>query len=222
MHHSSAAALLPNLDAVPQQMIDRWRADAPTTEQARITRFQSANRVRQYIAGRQLLRSLLRHQQGIDPIIETEESGAPRIAGSNLFCSISHSGSAVLVAYSQTGRIGVDIEMLRERDYLKLVEHYFHASEISAFNKLPESARQQWFYERWVRKEAHAKASGEGITLRGLRKQLTEESRLVRLGIPGYAAAIMHRGTGQPTLLAGCVCGEGKLRFSFLSGAKQG
>src|SRR5690606_38490335 len=99
--------------------------------------------------------------------------GRPRLTGSDTYCSISHSGSAVMAGFSQLAPIGVDIEQHRPRGFQRLVREYFHPDEYRAFEHLEAEQQSSWFYRLWTRKEAAIKASGEGLTLKSLRKPAT-------------------------------------------------
>ncbi|SVC28089.1 uncharacterized protein METZ01_LOCUS280943 [marine metagenome] len=97
--------------------------------------------------------------------------GKPYIPEYEIFCSISHSGNSVVVAFSTYSEIGIDIEKHRERKFEKLVKNYFHPKEFKVFKALQESEKLDWFYTHWTIKEAMAKAKGEGINSNNLRKQ---------------------------------------------------
>lgn len=141
-------------------------------EMARMQAFRSATRQQQYALSRFLLRALLaRHYQpelaareisssAIN--IDADPQGRPLLRSLPLQCSISHSGPLVAVACSGNA-IGIDVEWHRQRNWARLVEHYFHPLEQAQFEALDGSSRQAWFYRLWTFKEAVAKARQIGI-----------------------------------------------------------
>jgi len=73
--------------------------------------------------------------------------------------SLSHSGehAALLIAPNEW-QIGVDLEIDRPRDVLKLARFGFHEDETRALEVAAPEARQTLFYTLWTLKEAFAKA----------------------------------------------------------------
>jgi 4'-phosphopantetheinyl transferase len=73
--------------------------------------------------------------------------------------SLSHSGGYAAVAASrEASQVGVDLERVRERAFLRLARFAFSASEHAQLEALPASARAERFYILWTLKEAFAKA----------------------------------------------------------------
>ncbi|MFA5631133.1 MAG: 4'-phosphopantetheinyl transferase superfamily protein [Porticoccaceae bacterium] len=118
---------------------------------------------------------LIKERLGFDPVVVVAETGAPRIEGTDLCCSIAHSGDGVIVGFDEALPFGLDIEVLRQRDFDTLAAAYFHQREVSSLNDLPVEARCEEFYRLWTRKEALAKAHGQGITLGGLAEDVRGE-----------------------------------------------
>lgn len=74
-------------------------------------------------------------------------------------CSLSHSrGYAALARAEPTFRVGVDVEIVRPREFLRLSEFAFCADESEYLRKLPAPLLECRFYEFWTIKEAFAKA----------------------------------------------------------------
>lgn len=82
--------------------------------------------------------------------------GRPRMPGTGLQVSISHSGDVVAVAVTRAGPVGVDVEQFGA-GYIDLVPTVCTASEIHHVNSAVD------FYAYWTRKEAVLKATGEGL-----------------------------------------------------------
>lgn len=175
-------------------LVDSTEVDAPTlarfeawlgpSEAARCARFVRAERRRQYIVGRALLRLALGRLLGSAPraIALTERPGhAPAFAfppGIDGGYSISHSGAWVACAASLRTRLGLDIERIdRERDVLALAQQAFGASEMAALQACAPEEQHAVFYRQWCAHEARIKLGAAGAA---------EYS----LGMPGLAGAI--------------------------------
>jgi 4'-phosphopantetheinyl transferase len=73
--------------------------------------------------------------------------------------SLSHSAdhAALLLAPSRIG-VGVDLEVLRPRDTLRIARFTFHEQEVRALEAAAEHERDELFYVLWTLKEALGKA----------------------------------------------------------------
>ena len=81
----------------------------------------------------------------------------------NLDVSISHSGRYLVVGVCNNGKIGVDIELLKDVNY-RVFRNCLSASEEMYINSDKEiTQRLENFYEIWTRKEAYLKALGIGL-----------------------------------------------------------
>ncbi|MCC2960374.1 4'-phosphopantetheinyl transferase superfamily protein [Massilia sp. IC2-278] len=144
-----------------------WLNDA---ERLRHERFARAERRRQFVAGRILLRMALAELLGVAPcaVALTERPGnAPALAfpeQPGLGLSISHSGQWVACAVSLTGPVGLDIERIDPaRDVLAIAEQAFGPEEAGQLKVLEATARADAFYRMWCRYEAHIKLGGKGV-----------------------------------------------------------
>lgn len=133
-------------------------------ELTRADRFRFPIDRERYIIGHGMLRTLLSHYTGIEPIeIRTFRGkfGKPYLPDRSIEFNLSDTKDAVLIAFAKH-EIGVDLEtMNRTVDHLQVAEHYFTRSEIEWIKGSDESKRR--FLELWTRKEAVLKASGVGI-----------------------------------------------------------
>jgi 4'-phosphopantetheinyl transferase len=80
--------------------------------------------------------------------------GRPRVLGSDLHVSVSHSGSLVAVALSPAGAVGIDIEHRARARALPPARQVLTPSE--------PLGRPEDLYTYWCRKESIVKATGEG------------------------------------------------------------
>jgi 4'-phosphopantetheinyl transferase len=83
--------------------------------------------------------------------------GRPRLPGTGLAASISHSGDRVAVALSGTAAVGVDVEQIKPVSVEQLAGHVLGEDEAAA--TLGE------FFCYWTRKEAVVKATGDGLRM---------------------------------------------------------
>ena len=144
-----------------------WLNDA---ERLRHERFVRAERRRQFVAGRVLLRMALGELLGVAPhaVKLTERPGnAPALAFPERPClglSISHSGQWVACAVSPDGPVGLDIERIDPaRDVVAIAEQAFGSEEAGRLQFLDPAARADAFYRMWCRYEANIKLGGRGI-----------------------------------------------------------
>lgn len=73
--------------------------------------------------------------------------------------SLSHSGGhAALVTAPSSLRVGVDLEVSRPRDVLRIARFAFDPSEVRALESAADGTRESLFYTLWTLKESLAKA----------------------------------------------------------------
>jgi 4'-phosphopantetheinyl transferase len=117
--------------------------------------------------------------------------GKPMLAAqSPVRFNLSHSGSVVVYALTARREIGIDVEHIRPvNDMDTLARYSFSATENAIFAGLPQSLRQEAFFNCWTRKEAYIKALGDGLSY-----SLQEFDVTLR---PGETAKLL-RVTGKP------------------------
>ena len=140
------------------------------SNRSRFNKIKKLERQRQFAISKFLLKQAIQIKLAIPITLDSLPEGQPYIPEYEIFCSISHSGNSVAVAFSTYSEIGIDVEIHRGRKFEKLVKNYFHPKEFKEFKALQESDKLDWFYTHWTIKEAMAKAKGEGINLNSLRK----------------------------------------------------
>jgi 4'-phosphopantetheinyl transferase len=133
-------------------------------EQGRYERYrQEADRLR-FTLGVALLRLTSAAELGVEPgevqVDRTcstcaEQHGKPRIVGSDLEVSLTHSGNQVAFALTRAAAIGIDVEQVVERDFAGLSRGVLAPEE--------RVGGASDFYRYWCRKEAVIKATGEGL-----------------------------------------------------------
>jgi 4'-phosphopantetheinyl transferase len=180
------------LDELPQEA--EWLSEA---ERELAGRYGHPRRLRQFLAGRWAVRRLWREVAELEEPVEVipDPQGRPLlyVSGEALMdwaVSIAHSGSRVLVALRQGGRLGVDVEGQRPRSGA-LVSRLLDAEE---WELMQRWAPEEPILAAWVLKEAGFKALGSGLRapLRNLR--LVEEGgRLLLQGVDARLQAHLMR-----------------------------
>jgi 4'-phosphopantetheinyl transferase len=85
--------------------------------------------------------------------------GRPRLPGTGLHVSISHSGATVAVAVSNAGEVGVDVQQVEDGSVQELSPLVLAESEAGHI------AVTRDFFTYWTWKEALVKATGDGVTV---------------------------------------------------------
>lgn len=138
-------------------------------EKKRACKFARLELKHKYIKTRGILRTILGSYLNIAPqsiILKTAKYGKPFLADVNLHFNLSHTNNMFVVAVSNTGDIGVDLELCQARKSLAgIVEKCFSVAEGLYWNSLPDELKTSMFFRFWVRKEAFVKAVGRGIAL---------------------------------------------------------
>jgi len=134
------------------------------TEATRVNRVTNAEDRTRQIAGAALLRLAAGHLADNDPAMiwvdrtcDTcgQPHGRPKLIGTDLHASISHSGDRIAVALTRAGHVGVDVERISPIDLAEL------ASGVLGIEEHANSTTD--FFVYWVRKESVVKATGDGV-----------------------------------------------------------
>lgn len=114
--------------------------------------------------------------------------GRPRVlAPHGVHLSLSRAGTAVVVAVSLVGPIGVDIESVGKVARAGYDDVAFNAAERSALHSLPVAEQDRARATHWTAKEAVLKLSGEGLRV---------DPREVTVGFGAGGASVL---LGWPT-----------------------
>lgn len=132
------------------------------------SRMSNPGAIQEFIKGRALLRAVLathcdRAAQALE--IVTDAFGKPRLRGS-AGCpqfNVSHSGTRALIAISPAA-VGVDIEAIKEIDYLAVAAVMFSTGEREMIRSKTGDRLVDAFFTIWTRKEAYLKAMGCGFS----------------------------------------------------------
>jgi 4'-phosphopantetheinyl transferase len=160
-----------SLDPAPPTVarLERW---LDPDERARAARFVFERDARRFRVARGVLREILAAYLGATPdtvrFVYTA-AGKPALAepftGAGVEFNVSHSGEIALYAIGTSGRLGVDVELIRPLDDLEaLATRNFSTAEQRALLALPPGQREPAFFACWTRKEAFIKALGDGLS----------------------------------------------------------
>lgn len=126
---------------------------------------------RLFLISRVLVKSVLADKLGIAPYevkLHLHPNGKPFVQGSKaVYFNLTHSVDVIILAVTEEGEIGVDIERVdREFDWMR-VDSVLAPSEIEWIkgNELidPFSVYQR-FFQIWTLKEAYIKCTGDGMS----------------------------------------------------------
>lgn len=155
-----------NLDEVdvPDSLI---RSHLSAGEIEAVGRARTSGLRRRRLLSRSLLRAVLaRRTDTPAPLLDLRSGphGKPYLPTGPAF-NAAHSGAFFMVALRATGRVGVDLEVVRpSADLLQVAERHFSAREWEEIQgEGPNAART--FFRTWVRKEAFLKGLGAGLSL---------------------------------------------------------
>ena len=155
---------LAHLKDFPDPRLDNLKCSLSHDEMARYRGFQRAERARQFLVGRYLLRQQLALHLGISaaevPLIE-QANNAPYLNLLNTEkpgFSISHSREWIACGIRTDAKIGLDIEIIdRQRDVLALAAHSFDAQQNATLLALSTAEQSEYFYRCWAAQEAQLK-----------------------------------------------------------------
>lgn len=184
----------------------RRLAATTEAERDRASRFHRRLDAERYLFAHGALRLLLADYLTCDPLalrFGTHENGKPFLDGAQLEFNLSHSGALALIAVALSRQVGVDVEQLRPMpDLENLAARVCTPGELATLAGLAEPQRERAFFAMWTRKEALAKATGEGIggVVRDAGHASAEAQDRWTLSevtdLPGYAACVAAEGAG--------------------------
>lgn len=154
-----------------QEVATEWLS---AEEQGRAERLRVPAQRTQFIAGRTALRGLLAAYLGL-PAREVSlallPDGKPVLADpqlrDGLHFNLAHSGNCLLLAFSNDGPLGVDVEAERPLVHPGwALAQLFSAGERALLAAIPPAQQADAFLTIWTLKEALGKADGRGLQAR--------------------------------------------------------
>ncbi|MEO8753493.1 MAG: 4'-phosphopantetheinyl transferase superfamily protein [Casimicrobiaceae bacterium] len=149
--------------------IEAFAATLSDSEHARAARFGRPGLRDRYVAGRAMLRILLGQRLGRAPAevdIRRGVRGRPYAADAGaLDFNVSHTDNVAMFAFTESARIGVDIEH-RERalNVEGIARKFMAPDEQAELAALAAEARRPALLRLWTCKEAMSKATGDALS----------------------------------------------------------
>lgn len=167
------------------EIVVRWSAPLPNeerflrllddVERGRHEAYRQDADKRRFLTGRMLAKTVAAEHLGravedivFDATCEDcgKPHGRPRVPGSDLTLSISHSGDLIGVAATPAGLpVGLDVETAKRRAEDSLIEYALSPAEREAVSGLTPDEKAAAFFVYWTRKEAVMKATGKGLKI---------------------------------------------------------
>ena len=142
-----------------------------TDEQGRALRFRFPQHRTRFISARGMLRKLLGYYLSLAPQdieLGIGLQGKPFVqcqGPQQLYFNVSHSQRLVLMAFSTSSEVGIDVEGHQKHlDHQAIAKRIMNEQETSWLHSLPVSKQKSAFFNCWTRKEAFVKAHGKGLT----------------------------------------------------------
>ncbi len=118
---------------------------------------------RQSLGAGVLLEYALKKEGVNDPQFSFEKNGKLCLADSSIRFNLSHSGTTVMCALSDSD-IGCDVEQVKQVK-LNIARRFFCADEYKALMNCDPNKQQELFFRYWTLKESFIKATGLGFEL---------------------------------------------------------
>ena len=151
--------------------VPHWARMLDPQESERAARCRDVASKDRFVIARGLLRVLLARYAGLEPNgigLAYLKGGKPFVESPShardVCFNLSHSGGALLYAFGWERDVGVDIQRVRDTsNALAIARRFFPVAEVAALSALPSDQLREAFFACWARKEAYAKARGDGV-----------------------------------------------------------
>ena len=155
-------------------MIQVWRIDGVTREEARVA-----------------LHSILERVAGRPVVLDRLPQGKPYLRElPHIKFNLSHTKGRALVAVAEEVEVGVDIERIRPMsDVARIAERFLPPGDAEVLADTPMPDREREFFRRWTRAEALWKAAGLGLYCAGKKPEGDWHVEDIDAG-EGYSAAV--------------------------------
>lgn len=138
------------------------------TEKKRALRYHFKKHQSRFIIARANLKKILSYYLNVVPQnihFKYTAHQKPFLPTKTLQFNLSHADELMLCALTHTQAVGIDIEKMREIDFLSIAERFFNPAEITYLTSLPPKEQLAGFFKIWSAKEAVTKALGKGLSL---------------------------------------------------------
>ncbi len=141
-------------------------------EHAYRQQLRTAKLQHEYLTARALCRAVLSRYIGVDPAaweFGRRSRGKPVIACPREFkgvrFNLTHTEGLVACIVTSAAEVGVDAEdVSRAIDFAQVGRYFLTPAERAGMESLPAKRRTDYFFERWVLKEAYLKGRGTGFS----------------------------------------------------------
>ena len=158
------------ITAVDDTLLAHYRKLLSDDELQRLDAYRVPHAAKEFIVGRALLRVALseRLQCGANQLqFDNDAHGKPFLVSTIAplwHFNLSHSHDWVILALSNIGAVGVDVEWnQRKRSMIEIAERFFLPRETAMLKKLKPDEQHARFFQWWTIKESYVKALGSGI-----------------------------------------------------------
>jgi 4'-phosphopantetheinyl transferase len=190
----------------PQAVVDALATTLDDGERGHAAARTRADALRRYVVAHGAVRHVLGEMLDVaPPALRFDRRcrhcghpahGKPSVAGGPAF-SLSHSGDVAVLAVSDVGEVGIDVEVRRARTRLdRLAARVLSDAELAQWAATPCSERLEHFLRAWTAKEAYLKALGLGL-VRPLREVPVDPGGWTvhsYAPVPGALAAVAAEG----------------------------
>src|SRR5215470_14672376 len=157
-----------------RQRVNELASTLPADERECARRYLRREDQERFVITRALTRRICAAHTGLEPHAVTfwrTSFGKPYlVAGERarhrkIEFNVSHSGDCVLIAWTEGGPVGVDVEAVEPYrvSFTEIASSAFSADECAVLLSVTAEETAETFYRVWVRKEAVLKAEGCGV-----------------------------------------------------------
>jgi len=171
-------------------------------ERERAARFRFEKDATHWMACRAAMRQILGDTMGLRPLevpLITAAYGKPMLPAPHdtLHFNLSHCADLALLALTEVGPVGIDLEQkARAPELLECETSFCHPMEIAALPK-DSAARAAALLDIWTAKEAALKALGTGLSHPPESVRILNDAAVSDVYLEGVESLIIHRLEGR-------------------------
>ncbi len=158
-----------NMDEVEKQHVNFFEGCLSKDELLRESSYKYQKDKRKFIIRRGVLRGILSNYITIPPeqiSFNYNKYGKPSVPENEIYFNTSHSGSHLVLAFSRSCEIGIDIEEYSEFDNVDgIIKTICNHNESFEIKKRRNCNTNESVLKYWVAKEAYLKNRGDGLSI---------------------------------------------------------